>query len=106
MVTGKNGHRSLPTHAGSIVGAVFGVVFGVIPEFQGRGMEGALIMELAKRIQVTAKYENFLLTWIGDFNPKMIHLVESMGTHKERVLYTYRKLFDEHAEFERAPIIK
>lgn len=30
MVTGKNGHKSLPTEAGSIIGGAFGIIVGVI----------------------------------------------------------------------------
>lgn len=30
MVTGKNGHRSLPTRTGSAAGGVFGVIFGIL----------------------------------------------------------------------------
>lgn len=29
MVTGKDGHRSLPTHGGSVIGGVIGVAFGI-----------------------------------------------------------------------------
>jgi len=30
MVTGKNGHRSIPTEAGSMIGGVFAVIVGVV----------------------------------------------------------------------------
>lgn len=85
---------------------IFGVVFGVIPEFQGKGMESILIMSAAKCVQPRKKYDQMEMTWIGDFNPKMIHLVESLGAEKAKTYITYRKLFDESKPFQRAPIIQ
>lgn len=82
-----------------------GVVFGVIPEFQGKGLEGFIIMAAAKHVQPMNKYDNMEMTWIADFNPKMIHLAESLGTEKVRTAITYRKLFDETKSFKRAPVI-
>lgn len=84
---------------------MYGVAFGVIPEFQSKGVEGYIIMQTAKHVQPKNKYDDFEMTWIGDFNPKMIHLVESVGGKKFRTAITYRKLFDENREFKRAPII-
>lgn len=84
---------------------MYGVAFGVVPEFQSRGVEGYIIMEAARHIQPMNKYDDFEMTWIGDFNPRMIHLVESVGAEKFRTAITYRKLFDESKDFKRAPII-
>ena len=46
------------------------------------------------------------LAWIGDFNPKMMHVTKSMGSKQYHDLITYRKLFDENAVFQRSPIIE
>ena len=51
-------------------------------------------------------YKDVIITWIGDFNPKMIHVTKSMGSKNYHDLKTYRKLFDENSVFERSPIIK
>jgi GNAT superfamily N-acetyltransferase len=83
----------------------FGVAFGIDPSHQGKGLEGAIFKELEKHIQPTMKYQDIVITWIGDFNPKMITIIESLGTKKIRTMATYRKLFDENAVFERAPTI-
>jgi len=85
---------------------MFGLVFGVAPEFQGKGVEGYIITAAAKHIQPMNRYDELEMTWIGDFNPRMIHLVESLGTEKVRTAITYRKLFDESKPFERAPVIR
>jgi hypothetical protein len=85
---------------------MFAVVFGVVPEFQGKGVEGYVIMSAAKHVQPLNRYDKLEMTWIGDFNPKMIHLVESLGTEKTRTQITFRYLFDRNREFKRAPIIE
>jgi hypothetical protein len=85
---------------------MFGVAFGVIPEFQGKGLEGAIVMAAAKKIQPRARYTDFEMNWIGSFNPKMIKICESVGSKVLKTHHTYRKLFDESKEFKRAPIIE
>jgi hypothetical protein len=85
---------------------MFGVAFGVIPEFQGKGIEGAIVMAAAKKIQPRARYTDFEMNWIGSFNPKMIKICESVGSKVLKTHHTYRKLFDESKEFKRAPIIE
>lgn len=84
---------------------IFGVAFGIVPDHQGKGVEGYIIMAAAKFVQPRGRYKEFEMTWIGDFNPAMIHLVESMGSKKVRTYITYRKLFDDSRPFKRAPII-
>lgn len=78
-----------------------GLVFGIIPEFQGKGVDAYMIMEGAKVIQAMNKYEDYEMQWIGDFNPKMINIAESLGTYRSRNLATYRYLFDREKEFVR-----
>ena len=85
---------------------MFGVVFGVVPEHQGKGVEGALIIATAKMVQDDYhRYEDLEMNWIGDFNPKMIRVVEQVGGEVFKTHYTYRKLFDENKPFKRAPIV-
>src|SRR5690606_33524879 len=75
-----------------------GLVFGVIPEYQGKGVDGYLIVEAANVIQGKKLYDRFEMQWIGDWNPKMIAIAESLGTHVSRKLATYRYLFDRNKE--------
>ena len=49
---------------------MFGVAFGVIPEFQGKGLEGAIVIAAAKRIQPMQKYTDFEMNWILKFESK------------------------------------
>jgi hypothetical protein len=93
-----------------------GLVFGVIPEFQGKGVDSYIIVEGCKAIQNLSMengqprigkllYDEYEMQWIGEFNPKMINVAESMGTYHSRILTTYRYLFDRTKEFKRHPVL-
>ena len=83
---------------------VHGVVFGVTPDFQKKGVEGALIQQISNQFLKSKKYANIIMTWVGDFNPKMLKLIEGLGATDYQKLKTYRLLFDKNANFERYPI--
>ncbi len=83
-----------------------GLVFGVAKEFQGKGIEGALIVYGEKHIVNKKLYKDTVLTWIGDFNPRMIKVCHNLGATNYRTLATFRYLFDRSKPFERHPIIE
>lgn len=84
---------------------MFGLVFGIVPEHQGKGLDGALIMATRKLVQEDyPRYPEYEMNWIGDFNPLMIKVVEQVGASIAKVHITYRKLFDETKPFKRMPI--
>ncbi len=83
-----------------------GIVFGVAKEWQGKGIEGALIVIGEKTIVDKKLYKDTILTWIGDFNPRMIKVCENLGAMNYRTLATYRYLFDRSLTFERHPVIE
>lgn len=84
-----------------------GIVFGVVPEWQNKGIDAFIIAESAKVIQSPkVSYTEYEMQWIGDFNPKMINIAESLGdTFRSRNLTTYRYLFDRTKEFKRHPML-
>lgn len=85
----------------------FGILFGVVPEHQGKGLDGAMVIAARKILQVQyVRYDEYEMNWIGDFNPKMINVVEQVGAVVVKKHATYRKLFDETKPFNRAPILK
>ncbi|MFO7979121.1 MAG: hypothetical protein R6U64_10725 [Bacteroidales bacterium] len=84
---------------------IHGLVFGIVPEYRNRGVESALIISMRNAVQGKGWYRDMYMNWLGDFNPKMIHIIESLGSKKCFHLVTYRKLFDEQAEFERHPVL-
>ncbi|MEO5946527.1 MAG: hypothetical protein ABIP79_06890 [Chitinophagaceae bacterium] len=83
-----------------------GLVFGIVPEFQGKGIDAYIINESKMVIQPETEYKEYEMQWIGEFNPKMINVVESFGdTFRSRRLITYRYLFDRTKEFKPHPIL-
>jgi len=85
---------------------MLGLVYGIIPEFQGKGVDGALIVATAKMVQDEyPRYPRLEMNWIGDFNPKMIRVAQQLESHVVKTQATYRKLFDESKPFKRMKII-
>jgi GNAT superfamily N-acetyltransferase len=84
---------------------MFGVIFGVVKDYQGKGVEGAMIKYAETDIAHKTPYLDTILGWIGDFNPKMLKVCENLGATNYRTYATYRYLFDRSLPFERAPII-
>lgn len=87
---------------------VIGQIFGVDKAFQGRGVE-AIMIEKFSQVIFTEKepYRYLEFNWIGDFNPRMQHMVEEHLNAKVRKTYiTYRYLFDRNKEFKRAELLK
>jgi len=83
-----------------------GIVFGVVKEWQGKGLEGGLIAHFGEKVVPLKRYDSTILTWIGDFNPKMIKVTQNLGSELHRTFITYRYLFDRTKEFKRYPIIE
>jgi hypothetical protein len=84
----------------------FGILFGIVPAHQGKGLDGAMIMTAREILQEKYdRYDEYEMNWIGDFNPKMINVVEQVGGFVSKRHATYRKLFDESKPFKRAPIL-
>ncbi|HRH70228.1 MAG TPA: hypothetical protein PLB89_12035 [Flavobacteriales bacterium] len=89
-----------------VVKTMTGIVFGVAKEFQGKGIEGALIVYAEKFIVDKKLYKDTVLTWVGDFNPRMVKVCENLGAENYRTLATFRYLFDRSKPFERHPVIE
>ncbi|UYZ60222.1 hypothetical protein [Hymenobacter latericus] len=89
------------------VKTMFGVVFGVVPEHQRKGVEAAMVHASSLIIQKPGgvPYTHTVMNWIGDFNPKMMALVELLGATPWREHQTLRYYFDRTREFQRHPIL-
>lgn len=84
----------------------FGILFGVVPEHQGMGVDGAVVMAARDVLQEKyRRYDDYEMNWIGDFNPKMVNVAEQVGGEVCKRHATYRKIFDESKPFRRAPIL-
>lgn len=86
---------------------ILGLVIGVLPRFQGRGLESAMIAEFSPVAYAqNFPYKELEFNWVGDFLPAMMHVYESLEAVIVKTHITYRKLFDENREFKRHPVIK
>lgn len=84
----------------------FGILFGIVPEHQGKGVDGAIIESFRKLAHDRGfQYTEYEMNWIGDFNPKMIRVAEQINARVVKKHATYRKLFDESRPFKRMPIL-
>ena len=82
---------------------IIGRLFGVVPEHQGKGVEGGLVKAFANlATRPGFQYTDLELNWIGDFNPTMMKVCEQIGSKIYKTHITYRYLFDRDAPFERA----
>ncbi len=81
-----------------------GVVFGVDPAHQGKGVEGLIFKYASESIRGKNLYEDVIITWLGDFNLKMINIIESIGGRLTQKMATMRYNFDQNKPFERHPI--
>ena len=84
---------------------MFGIIYGVVPEYQGKGVDAALLVH-ARRTFLDAGYADLEMNWIGDFNPRMLVTTRSIGASIVKTHATYRYLFDRERAFERMPIIR
>ena len=81
------------------------LIMGVVPRFQGSGLESAVFWHLDKIMKRKPWYKEVELSWVGDFNPKMVAMYMSVGGVHTKTHYTMRYLFDRNAPFERAPML-
>ena len=84
----------------------FGIIFGITPEFQGKGVESAIMTHILRTYVEAGRspYKSFEFAWIGDFNPVMNRMIERyVCASKHKMHTTYRYLFDRTRPFERCP---
>jgi GNAT superfamily N-acetyltransferase len=80
-----------------------GLIFGVVSEFQGRGVEAAMIKFFCDRVVERGSHYKWLqMSWVGDFNKAQMHLMEYIGGVKCKTHVTYRKLFRDDIVFRRS----
>jgi len=66
------------------------IVFGVIPEFQNKGLETGMIWHFYQAIQRAPSIEEVELSWVGDFNPRMLKLLEGIGAKPWKKHITFK----------------
>jgi hypothetical protein len=81
------------------------VIMGVKPKYQRYGVESGIFWHLNEKMKHKPHITELELSWVGDFNPKMRALHESVGAVFAKRHITYRKIFSADAEFQRSTII-
>lgn len=81
------------------------LVMGVIPKFQRSGIESGIFWQLRQVMLKKPWYKEIELSWVGDFNPKMIALFNSVGSKYAKTHETLRFQFDRIRPFQRLTII-
>jgi hypothetical protein len=69
------------------------VVMGTKKAFQKHGLESALFIKLKEYVLPLNQYLELELSWVGDFNDKMLSLHEATGATFGKKHATMRKLF-------------
>jgi len=78
-----------------------GSAAGVIPKFQNSGVESGIFWQMKQVMEKKPHYRQFELSWVGDFNPKMISLYMATGAYHAKTHHTYLYLFDRNRPFKR-----
>ncbi len=85
---------------------IFGLIFGVVPEYQKKGLESAIVMAADEVVREKKRWDEIELVWVGDFNIRMLRTCEVLGGKIVKTHITYRRLFDETKPFKRHPAIE
>lgn len=72
---------------------------GVHPKYQNSGVESAIFFQLYHVFKAKPWFKELELSWVGDFNPKMISIYEAIGSERTKTHTTYRYLVDRNVEF-------
>jgi GNAT superfamily N-acetyltransferase len=86
------------THKMTWMRAVAG---GVHPSYQNSGIESAIFLQLYNVFRNKRWYKELELSWVGDFNPKMIAIYEALGATKTKTHLTYRYMINKELTFRR-----
>ena len=70
------------------------IVMGTKQKFQNHGLESALFIKLGEYVLPLNQYEILELSWVGDFNEKMVALHAAMGATFAHRHLTMRYIFD------------
>ena len=77
------------------------VVGGVNPSHQNSGIESVIFLQLYNVFKRKRWYNELELSWVGDFNPKMIAIYEALGAQKVKTHFTYRYLINKDIPFKK-----
>jgi hypothetical protein len=77
------------------------VVGGIVPSHQNSGVESAIFLRIYEVFKKKPWFSELELSWVGDYNPKMISLYEALGARKTKTHITYRYMINDKLKFVR-----
>jgi hypothetical protein len=77
------------------------LVGGVHPSHQNSGVESAIFFQIYKVFDRKPWYKELELSWVGDYNPRMIAIYEAIGARKAKTHITYRFMINPAQTFVR-----
>lgn len=83
----------------------YGIVFGVVPDHQGKGVDGGIIHAASLKIHPINFWNHMEMVWIGDFNVKMLKVAQDVGGEIYKTYHTMRYLFDRTKPYKRLPLM-
>jgi len=75
------------------------VVGGVEHSYQNTGVESAIFYQLYQVFKKKKWIREMELSWVGDYNPKMLAIYEALGAKKAKVHITYRYMINKDLMF-------
>jgi GNAT superfamily N-acetyltransferase len=75
------------------------IVGGVHPSHQNSGVESAIFLQLYGEFKKKPWFKELELSWVGDYNPKMIAIYEALGAKKVKTHITYRYMINNNLTF-------
>ena len=78
-----------------------GTAGGVSPKYQNSGVESGIIYQVKKVVDRNPQYKQVELSWVGDFNPKMIALYKAAGAYHAKTHITYRYMINRKIPYKR-----
>jgi len=77
------------------------IVGGVHPSYQNSGVESAIFLQLYRVFREKPWFRELELSWVGDYNLKMIAIYEALGARKMKTHVTYRYMINSNLKFMR-----
>jgi len=75
------------------------IVGGVNPAYQNSGVESAIFLNLYNAFKRKPWLRELELSWVGDYNPRMIAIYEALGAVKAKTHITYRYMINRNISF-------
>jgi len=76
------------------ISRVRAVVGGVAHSHQNTGIESAIFYHLYQVFKRKSWLKEMELSWVGDYNPKMLAIYEALGAKKAKTLITFRYMIN------------